>query len=161
MFFPGAVLEPEELRSILARTGEYSDRELEKLTLENVQQHLQRLRNRDASFDYQVTFVPHVEQRSWQSSLPGLIARVTDSDKQIALCARCGNCAPINPRRRCIGSGNRFFSRSGTVAQPTCVAAPFHLELRVPQSRLFTARNAMLVTAKTSDTHRSVPPNCD
>jgi hypothetical protein len=88
MFFPGAVLEPEELRSILARTGEYSDRELEKLTLENVQQYLQRLRNRDARFDYQVTFMPHVEQRSRQSSLPGLIARVTDSDKQIEIFAR-------------------------------------------------------------------------
>jgi len=88
MFFPGAVLEPEELRSILAKTGEYSDRELEKLTLENVQQYLQRLRNRDARFDYQVTFVPHSTERSSRSPLPGLIASLTDSDKQIDVFAR-------------------------------------------------------------------------
>ena len=88
MFFPGAVLEPEELRSILARTGEYTDRELEKLTLENVQQYLQRLRNRDARFDYQVIFVPHAGERSSRSPLPGLIARVTDSNKQIEVFAR-------------------------------------------------------------------------
>jgi hypothetical protein len=88
MFFPGAVLEPDELRSILAGTGDYTNRELEKLTLENVQQYLQRLGNQDARFDYQVTFVPHPAQSASRSPLPGLIARVTDDDKQIDVFAR-------------------------------------------------------------------------
>lgn len=87
MFFPGAVLEPEELRSILSKTGEYTNRELEKLTLENVEQYLQRLRDRDARFDYQVIFVPHAENRS-RTSLPGLIATVWDDSKQIEVFAR-------------------------------------------------------------------------
>jgi len=88
MFFPGAVLETDELRSILAGTGDYTDRELEKLTLENVQQYLQRLRNRDARFDYRVIFVPHPAERFSRSPLPGLIATVTDNDKQIDVFAR-------------------------------------------------------------------------
>jgi hypothetical protein len=87
-FFPGAVLEPEELRSMLFMTGEYTDRELEKLSLENIQQYLQRLKNRDARFDYQVVFVPHEPTRASEVPLPGLIARVTDNDKQIDVFAR-------------------------------------------------------------------------
>jgi hypothetical protein len=58
-FFPEALLEPGSLRPILAHTGEYSERELQTLTPENADQYLQRLRDRDSRFDYQVVFLPH------------------------------------------------------------------------------------------------------
>jgi len=97
MFFPGAVLEPTELRSILAHTGEYSDRELHQLTLENVEQYLQRLRDRDARFDYQVMFLPHGDLHPHSSPLPGLIATVTDADKRIDVFARDIEALQLDP----------------------------------------------------------------
>src|ERR1019366_8404976 len=94
-FFHNAILDPLELRSLLAKTGEYSDRELEKLTLENVQQYLQRLRDRDARFDYQVTFLPQDTGR--RNFPPGIMASITDGDKRIDVFPRDVEALQLDP----------------------------------------------------------------
>ncbi|MGA3318226.1 MAG: hypothetical protein ABSC64_17525 [Candidatus Korobacteraceae bacterium] len=94
-FFPNAILDPLELRSLLAKTGEYSDRELEKLTLENVQQYVQRLQDRDARFDYQVTFFPRDNGRT--NFPPGIMASITDGDKRIDIFARDVEALQLDP----------------------------------------------------------------
>ena len=94
-FFPNAILDPLELRSLLAKTGEYSDRELEKLTLENVQQYVQRLQDRDARFDYQVTFFPRDDGR--RDFPPGIMASITHGDKRIDIFPRDVEALQLDP----------------------------------------------------------------
>jgi len=53
-FFPEAGLNINELRALITKTGEYSDEELANLTTENASQYIERLKARDARFDYEV-----------------------------------------------------------------------------------------------------------
>jgi hypothetical protein len=95
-YFPGVVLDTAELRSIFARTGEYSNREIEKLALENVQQYIQRLRDRDARFDYQVTYLP---ERSLQMDYKGQIVTVTTGDQRLDVFPRDVEAIKLDPPR--------------------------------------------------------------
>jgi hypothetical protein len=53
-FFPGATLDVNELRSLLTRTGDYSDTQMAALTEENALQIIERLKQRDARFNYEI-----------------------------------------------------------------------------------------------------------
>lgn len=53
-FFPDAGLNVNELRSLITRTGESSDEQIAALTFENAAQYIERLKARDARFNYEV-----------------------------------------------------------------------------------------------------------
>jgi len=96
MFFPGVVLDPDEIRSLLARTGEYTTTELERLNLENVQQYLRRLKDRDARFDYRLTYLP--EQPSPFEST-GQIVTISDENRRLDVFPRDVEALRIDPPR--------------------------------------------------------------
>ena len=56
-FFPGAVLDVEEIKSVLLRTGDYSDNQLGKLADETVEQYIERLRKQEPRYDYQLSYL--------------------------------------------------------------------------------------------------------
>ncbi len=95
-WFPGAVLDASELRSLITRTGELSDSELASLTSENVHQYVQRFKERDARFTYEITFG---FDRGPQSPIPrpGLVASMTNQDKRIDVFARDKEALQLNP----------------------------------------------------------------
>lgn len=96
VFFPGIVLDTHELRSLLAGTGDYTNREIEKLALENVQQYLQRLRDRDARFDYQITYLP---ERPLPIDNRGQILTVTNEDTRIDVFPKDVEALALDPPR--------------------------------------------------------------
>lgn len=53
-FFPNASLNVRELRALITKTGEYSNDQLAALTTENAEQYIERLKDRDARFNYQL-----------------------------------------------------------------------------------------------------------
>jgi hypothetical protein len=64
--------------------------------LENVHQYLQRLRDRDARFNYQLTFLPQ-DIGFKRNFPPGLVASITDSDKTIDIFARDVEALQLDP----------------------------------------------------------------
>jgi hypothetical protein len=56
-FFPGAILDVEEIKAVMLKVGDYSDDQLRKLSDETVEQYAERLRRADPRFDYQITYL--------------------------------------------------------------------------------------------------------
>jgi hypothetical protein len=54
-FFPNAALDTAALRALLGKTGELSDFELQTVTEDNLEQYIERLKQRDARFTYEIT----------------------------------------------------------------------------------------------------------
>jgi hypothetical protein len=57
-FFPGAIIEVSELRALVTRTADLSDMEQAALAQENAEQVIERLKRRDARFNYEVSISP-------------------------------------------------------------------------------------------------------
>ncbi|MFZ3343414.1 MAG: hypothetical protein WA609_11155 [Terriglobales bacterium] len=55
-FFPDVVLNVSEIRAILLSTGDYSDSQLAHLADENVDQYIDRLRQKEPRYDYQLSY---------------------------------------------------------------------------------------------------------
>jgi Restriction endonuclease len=53
-FFPGAGLDVNELRALITNTGEYTELQLRDITSENASQFIERLKQRDARYNYEV-----------------------------------------------------------------------------------------------------------
>src|SRR5579859_6101694 len=58
MFFPEAAMDTSELRALLTRTTDLSDRERAAVLQENAEQLIERLKRRDARFNYGVSIHP-------------------------------------------------------------------------------------------------------
>jgi hypothetical protein len=56
VFFPGAVLDVEGIKDILIGTGGYSDEQLGEFADESVEQYIERLREKEPRYDYQVSY---------------------------------------------------------------------------------------------------------
>jgi hypothetical protein len=55
-FFPAVTLDVDGLRALITGTGKMTDGELESLTEENMDQLLLRMKDRDARFNYEITY---------------------------------------------------------------------------------------------------------
>ncbi len=84
-FFPGAVLDTAELRSLYSRKRESTTADLERVSLENINQYRQRLKDRDARFDYQITYLGEQKQ---EFEIKGQILTVTDENRRIEVFPR-------------------------------------------------------------------------
>lgn len=88
-FFPGAALDPTELKRILSRTGELSIEELEGVNDSNLGDYIERLKERDARCDYEIVFGKQLEPRAGRGATrPGLMLSFTDSNKSVNVYAR-------------------------------------------------------------------------
>jgi len=57
LFFPNHVLEASEIRSLLSKTHDMSAAELEALSTQNVDELIEHFRQKDARFNYRLTFL--------------------------------------------------------------------------------------------------------
>ena len=95
-FFPNASLEVQQLRALIMRTGELTDAELANLSLENVQQYLQRLQDGDARFNYEISFSR--DRISDNSRVePGLVFSASDGQRTIRAFARDREALALSP----------------------------------------------------------------
>lgn len=68
-FFSGAMLDVSELRALFSRTNNLTDTEQAALAQENAEQLIDRLKRRDARFNYEVSVSP--DRPAQAASLPG------------------------------------------------------------------------------------------
>lgn len=101
-FFPDSILDASELRSQLSGTGQYSDAELDAVTSANLDEYVKRLSDRDARFDYQVTFFP----RDTDGRLfpPKLLASITRPDRRVDVLVRDEEAVRLDPPRVIFGT---------------------------------------------------------
>jgi hypothetical protein len=97
-FFPGAALDPIELKRLITKTGELSLEELQNLTENNLEDVIERLKERDARFNYQIVFdgdigppAPH------QAAVPGLVMSFSTGAKTVNVIARDVQALLSNP----------------------------------------------------------------
>lgn len=86
-FFPGAGLDVTELKKLLGRTNDLTFGELEAITETNLEDYVERLKERDARFNYEIVFGgergPQVlEER------PGLMLTISNGNRAINVFAR-------------------------------------------------------------------------
>lgn len=87
-FFPGAALDAVELKRVIRQSGELAPEELERLTEQNIEDFLERLKERDARFNYEVVFSGDRGPILPTQSAPGLMFSVSDGTKTIHAFAR-------------------------------------------------------------------------
>jgi hypothetical protein len=97
-FFPEALLDVDALRGLLMKTGDLADDELADLTLENATQYIERLKDRDARFNYEIRFTPDGGR---QERVPqaGLIASLRHAGGAVDVFARDVEAIKANPPR--------------------------------------------------------------
>jgi hypothetical protein len=80
-FMPGAAIEVSVLRAMVARTATLSDTEQAVLAQENAEQLIERLKQRDARFNYTVLVSPDGPPRT--AALPGAIFSISSGSTTI------------------------------------------------------------------------------
>jgi hypothetical protein len=88
-FFAGAVVDPVELKRILSRSGELSEEELENVAEGNLEDFIERLKERDARFNYEIVFSgDRGPEAVPPAPRPGLVLSIMDGTKTINVFAR-------------------------------------------------------------------------
>ena len=95
-FFPNAIFDTSELMAVLGKTGELTTEELRAVTAENVSRYLDRLRARDARFNYQIVFSDNGQPKA-ASGIPGLLACLSDGTKTVQVFARDHEALRLDP----------------------------------------------------------------
>ena len=97
-YFPGAALDPVELKRILANTGELSLQELECIAENNLEDYVERLKERDARFNYQIVFDGDLgPPMSNRAPTPGLVLSISTGPKRLNVFARDIDALRSNP----------------------------------------------------------------
>ena len=103
-FFPGAAIDVTALKRLIMKTGEMSTEELEQITDANVEDYIERLKERDARFRYEIVFDGESGPPSVGTSIPpGLIMTVSNGTKKINVYERDVASLLANPPRFKIG----------------------------------------------------------
>lgn len=97
-YFPGAALDPVELKRIIAKSGELRLEELERITENNLEDYIERLKERDARFNYQIVFDGDLgPRRSADVPAPGLMFSISTGAKTVNVFARDVDALRSNP----------------------------------------------------------------
>lgn len=86
--FPGAVFDLTELRRIVSGSGDKTMEELEKVTDANLEDEIERWKERDARFSYQIVFDGDLGPPRQEPLQAGLIMSIRQGDKTINVFAR-------------------------------------------------------------------------
>jgi hypothetical protein len=98
-FFPNAAIDPVELKRLVTKTGEMSTEELERITDANVEDVIERLKERDARFNYQIVFDGDLGPPTSNNYplQPGLVMSVRTEGKTVNVFARDPASLRANP----------------------------------------------------------------
>lgn len=87
-FFPSASIDIAELKRLVLRTGEMTLEDLESVTSANVEDIIERLKERDARFDYQIVFDGDLGPPAPSSIPPRLMMSISKAGKTLNVFAR-------------------------------------------------------------------------
>ncbi len=90
-FFPEAVLDVGEIKAMLLGTGGYTDEQLGKVADETVDQYIERLREREPRYDYQVSYLSGnagLAASEARSSPPNTVMSVQEGNRRLDLLVR-------------------------------------------------------------------------
>lgn len=108
-FFPNVGLDPVDLKRLLTRTGELSDEQLEGITDATLEDYIERFKERDARFNYELVFSGDLGPELAQTKpRPGLMMSMQDGAKTLNVLARDVEALQQNPPTM-----NLAFSGSG------------------------------------------------
>lgn len=97
-FFPNVALDPIELKRLLTKSGEFTTAQLEGITEANLEDYIERLKEQDARFNYELVFSgdlgPEVAQ---PKPRPGLMMSMQDGAKTLNVFARDVEALQQNP----------------------------------------------------------------
>jgi hypothetical protein len=97
-FFPGAEIDITELKSVLAKTGELTLEELESVTESNLELYIERMKEQDARFNFQIIFDGDLGPRPLnQVPPPGVVMSISIGAKTINIIARDVEAIRANP----------------------------------------------------------------
>jgi len=98
-FFPEATIDPTELKRLILRTGDMMPEELERITDANVEDVIERMKERDARFNYQIIYDGDLGpvSRHPHPPPPGLVASLSTGMKTINVFARDVQALTANP----------------------------------------------------------------
>jgi len=101
-YFPNVEFDASTLRALIHRTDDLTDEQLASLTTDRAEEYLDRLRDRDARFDYQLT-VGNEGGPPLSSDHPSLIASMIDGHKRVDVFARDVQALMLDPPKVRIG----------------------------------------------------------
>jgi hypothetical protein len=98
-FFPKATIDVVELKRLILKTDEMTPEELERITDANAEDLIERMKERDARFNYQIVYDGDIGPASPEPRLPlpGLIATLSSGSKTINVLARDVQALASNP----------------------------------------------------------------
>lgn len=99
-YFPEAALDPVELKRIVAKTGELSLEQMESIADNHLEDFVERLKERDARFNYQIIFDGDLGPPKTRDTLPqGLVLSISTGAKTLNVFARDVDALRSNPPR--------------------------------------------------------------
>jgi hypothetical protein len=98
-FFPGAAIDLAQLKRLILRTGEMTAEELGQVTDANAQDLIERMKERDARFNYQIVYDGDLGPPPPQNEAPehGLVMSLSTGSKTIKVFARDVQALRSNP----------------------------------------------------------------
>jgi hypothetical protein len=97
-FFPNVALDPVELKRVLRNTGELTTEQLESITQANVEDYIERLKERDARFNYELVFSGDLGPMLTEPKpRPGLMMSMYEGGKTLNVFARDVEALQQNP----------------------------------------------------------------
>ena len=91
VFFPEAALDVDEIKGMLLGTGDYTDEQLGKMAGETVDQYIERLREREPRYDYQVSYLSGnsgLANSDTQSPPPNAVMSLHEGNRRLDLMVR-------------------------------------------------------------------------
>lgn len=97
-FFPGAAIDVTELKRLITKTGEMSTEELERITEANVEDIIERWKERDGRFRYEIVFDGESGPPSPHTPIPpGLMMTLSTGTRKVNVYARDVTSLLANP----------------------------------------------------------------
>jgi len=97
-FFPGSAIDPVELKRVLRNTGELTTEQLENITQADVEDYIERLKERDSRFNYELVFSGDLGPLLAQTKpRPGMLMSMQNGAKTLNVFARDVEALRLNP----------------------------------------------------------------
>jgi hypothetical protein len=96
-FFPNVAMDPVEFKRLLTGSGELTTEQLESVTEANLEDYIERLKEHDARFNYELVFSGDLGPETITSSKPGLMMSMRDGAKTLNVFARDADALRLDP----------------------------------------------------------------
>ncbi len=97
-FFPNVAIDPIELKRLLTKSGELTTAQLEAITESNLEEYIERLKEQDARFNYELVFSGDLGPEVTRTRpRPGLMMTMQDGAKTLNVFARDVEALQQNP----------------------------------------------------------------